>query len=225
MSAGTTSGLFVTGTDTGVGKTHVATALIGALTAAGRRVRARKPVESGCREGPGGLEAADALALHQAAGAWEAATRVCPLRYAHALAPDRAARLAGQRLSLARLRAACLDGASAGDGTITVVEGAGGFLSPLAEDGLNADLAVALGYPVLLVVADRLGCLNHALLTAEAVASRGLRLAAVALNALPGETGPEGMDNLADLARRLAGTAPVVRAGDLEALSRRVLSC
>jgi dethiobiotin synthetase len=188
-------GLFLTGTDTGVGKTYVARLLILALRAQGHRVYARKPVESGCRQPQGPSLPVDGLALREAAGGAEALQTVCPYRLAHALAPNRAARLEGIDLRLRDLVLAC---DAPGDG-IVVVEGSGGFLSPLTDDGLNADLAAVLEIPILLVAADRLGCINHVLLTAEAIASRGLKLASVLLNPLPEQSLPEGIDNLVDL--------------------------
>lgn len=188
-------GLFVGGTDTGVGKTHVACLLIQALRDQRRRIYARKPIESGCRREGDTLMPADAVALREAAGNAEPLPVVCPYPLVHGLAPNRAARLQGQNLQLRDLVLAC----TAPDDGIVVVEGAGGLLSPLTDDGLNADLATALGFPVLVVAADRLGCINHVLLTAEAIQSRGLTLAAVLLNPLPGPARPEGMDNLADL--------------------------
>lgn len=193
-------GVFVTGTDTGVGKTRVAAALAGLLAQRGVSVRPRKPVESGCSWKEGGLFPHDAYALKLAAGALEPLEIVCPYPFQPAIAPDRAARLAGRPLTVDALAEACRCGVAERD--FLLVEGAGGFYSPLAEDGLNADLAVALGLPVLLVAADRLGCINHALLAVEAVRRRGLELAGVLLN----QTTPaaaEAMDNAADLARRL----------------------
>ncbi|WP_018232691.1 dethiobiotin synthase [Thioalkalivibrio thiocyanodenitrificans] len=194
-------GFFITGTDTGVGKTVVACALIRALRAAGRHVSPRKPVESGCEARGEGLFPADGAALRDAAvePLADLAT-VTPYRFRHALSPDRAARLAGETLSVDALHQACVTGL--GQDTTLVVEGAGGFYSPLAEDGLNADLARALGLPVILVAPDRLGVINHVLLSAEAMGSRGLELALVVLNAVD-TPHPEGMDNRTDLARRL----------------------
>jgi dethiobiotin synthetase len=190
--------LFITGTDTGVGKTHLARLLVESLHGRSERIRPRKPVESGCRREGSELLPADGIALWEATGRAEPLEAVCPYRLEHALAPDRAARLERVTLKLSDLVEACH-----GEGdAILIVEGAGGFLSPLTDDGLNADLAVALGLPVLLVAADRLGCINHVLLTAESIAARGLELAAVVLNPLPGQPGPEGMDNLVDLQER-----------------------
>jgi dethiobiotin synthetase len=190
-------GFFITGTDTGVGKTVVACALIRALRAAGRHVSPRKPVESGCEARGEGLFPADGAALRDAAREPLAdLATVTPYRFRHALSPDRAARLADSPLSISALREACLSGHP--PQAELVVEGAGGFYSPLASDGLNADLAQALGLPVILVAPDRLGVINHVLLTAEAVRNRGLELALVVLNACDA-TVPDGMDNQADL--------------------------
>lgn len=194
-------GVFVTGTDTGVGKTGVGTRLVRALTAGGRRVRVRKPVESGCTEEAGVLLPADAQALQAAAGAVEPLAAVCRYRLRAAVSPERAARLEGLEFTIAELAAACLEGVEAGD--FLHVEGAGGLYSPLAADGLNVDLATQLGLPVLLVVGDRLGAINHALLSLEALERRGLRLGALVVNAFAPPTDP-AMDNAVDL-RALTG--------------------
>ncbi|WP_420797706.1 dethiobiotin synthase [Ectothiorhodospira variabilis] len=193
------TGLFITGTDTGVGKTVVGCAILRALRARGVNVIPRKPVESGCREEKGGMWPEDGARLMEAAGGGSL-EQITPWRFAHALAPDRAARLARTRIMLDALESACQP--TPGEAGFRLVEGAGGFLSPLAEDGLNADLAVRLGLPVLLVAPDRLGVLNHILLTAEAIKRRQLHLAGVVLNDCAGP-GPEGMDNRQDLERRL----------------------
>ncbi len=189
------AGLFVTATDTGAGKTAVGSALAGCLALRGCTVRVRKPIESGCMPHP-----RDALTLQQAAGHLEPLTHICPWPLAHPIAPERAAQLAGTHLTLTDLTSACHAHVEAGD--FLLVEGAGGFLSPLAPGVRNAELAVALGLPVLLVVHDRLGCLNHALLTAEAITIRGLQIAAVVLNRCGSAPVPE-MDNASDLTRWL----------------------
>jgi dethiobiotin synthetase len=194
-------GLFITGTDTGVGKTHVGSALVRALSTRGHRLRVRKPVESGCAPAAGGLEPADAIALHEAAGRIEPLDRVCPIRLQAALSPPRAARLEGRALSLSELAASCRRDLEQQD--LLVVEGAGGFYSPIAEDGLNADLAQRLGLPLVVVVADRLGCINHTLLTVEAARRRGLSIAALALSR-PESPTEASMDNFEDLAELLS---------------------
>lgn len=224
----TIPGLFITGTDTGVGKTVAGCVLIHGLRARGCSVLPRKPVESGCQRRGGILWPEDGARLLHAAGRDEL-DRVTPWRFPHALAPDRAARLAGTPLHLGALAAACRPGTP---DDLVLVEGAGGFYSPLAEGALNADLAVALGFPLILVAPDRLGVLNHILLTAEAALRRGLTLAGVVLND-PGQPGPEGMDNAADLQARLQ--VPLLRLGrthpdrpqpppDLDAWLEQVLS-
>lgn len=193
------NGVFVTGTDTGVGKTVIACSLTRALTRAGHAVAVRKPVESGCARRAGRLEPADGMALARAAGNRETLETVTPLRLARALSPERAAYLESMQLTLNDL----IGAARTGNGSdFFVVEGAGGFLSPLASDALNADLALALGLPVLVVAEDRLGSINHTLLTVEAIERRGLRLAGIVLNAREAEAG-SGMANRDDLLSRL----------------------
>lgn len=200
-------GLFITGTDTGVGKTRVGAALAWALHQRGLRVRVRKPAESGCPEGPEGLHPQDALTLRQAAGAIEPPEQVCRYRLRAPLSPERAARLEQVELTVQGLLGACHRGLEQGD--FLLVEGAGGFYSPIAEKALNADLAQALGLPVLVVAADRLGTINHSLMAVETLRRRGLELAGLVLNqpAIAGES--ESMDNAADLAEWLG--CPVLR--------------
>lgn len=218
-------GYFITGTDTGVGKTRVGTALAHALSQRGLDVRVRKPVESGCPEVDGRLLPQDAEALRQAAGAREPLARVCAFRLRAAVSPERAAALEGVALDLAGLREACVDDG----GDLRLVEGAGGFLSPVARGALNADLAAALGLPVVLVAADRLGVINHALLTLEAAARRGLAVAAIVLSRTQGGGDDPALDNAADLARWTrhpvhvlphgAAAGPAAWAGDAAHLS------
>lgn len=193
------NGVFVTGTDTGVGKTVVGAATVAHLTAGGTAIAARKPVESGCADDGEALQPADGAALHRAAGAREPLARVTPWRLRHAISPERAAWLEGVSLKGSDLMEAVGAGAAA---DYRWVEGAGGLLSPLTGDALNADLAVALGLPVIVVAADRLGCINHTLLTVEAARHRGLTVAAVVVNAV--EAGDRGATaNRDDLAARL----------------------
>ena len=190
-------GLFITASDTGVGKTRIACQLLRAAAGRGLSVRARKPVESGCQVEDGRLIAADAAALAEAAGAVEPDLVVTPLRFTEALAPDQAARAAGQGLLLDALEQAARKAVEPGD--FVVVEGAGGFYSPLAEDGLNADLAQRLGLPLVIVVGDRLGAINQALLTLAAAEHEGLEVRALVLN----ESGPgESLPGNAEALRR-----------------------
>lgn len=195
-----TSGIFVTGTDTGVGKTWVGNRLIRRLQARGITVTPRKPVESGWTEEP----LTDTWSLATAAGADP--KDVCHYRLQAALSPPRAAMLEGRTLSVQMLKDAVHYGVQNSESSLLWVEGAGGFYSPLASDGLNADLAVALDLPVLLVAEDRVGCINHILLIQEAVRCRRLKLAGIVLNRF--RDTPPDMDNLADL--RQFTNAPIL---------------
>ncbi len=174
--------LFVTGTDTGVGKTLVSATIAATLAARGRRVGVAKPVETGCRREHGRLVPEDALALAAAAGDPSALDDVCPHRFPDPLAPALAAERSGVTLDVDALalhlerRAARFD--------VLLVEGAGGLLVPLTRAASFADLATRLAAPVLVVIGSRLGAINHALLTLEAVASRGLALAGYVVNRL-----------------------------------------
>ena len=165
----TARGLFVTGTDTGVGKTRVAVALIHTLRAQGLRVAAMKPVSAG--SAPGELNE-DVVALMQAANVEAEVSDVNPYAFADPIAPHIAAQLAGVTIELAIIVAAYARLAAMSD--VVVVEGAGGWRVPLNEHEDMADLAQYLGLPVVLVVGLRLGCLNHASLTAESIALRHL---------------------------------------------------
>ncbi|AWP24464.1 dethiobiotin synthase [Acidiferrobacter sp. SPIII_3] len=198
-------GVFITGSDTGVGKTVVGAALAWRLASEGLVVRPRKPVESGCVAGEGGMSG-DRETYHAAVGGREPLARIGHYRFRAALSPERAAALEGRTVRLDDLIQACREGVGPGD--FLLVEGAGGFYSPLASDGLNADLAAALGLPVLVVSADRLGAIHQALLTTEAVARRGLTLAGVVLNETVPGADPR-MNNGVDVARWL-GRDPVL---------------
>lgn len=200
MSKFINCGLFVTGTDTGVGKTRITAILAHLLNDRGRVVRPRKPVESGCQLGDAGLIPEDAVSLQAAAKSDELLTIICPYRFESALSPERAAALVGKSLTLEEVSAACRQGVTESD--FLLVEGAGGFYSPLASGVLNADLAVALSLPVLLVAADRLGTIGHTLLAVEAIKRRGLTLAGVVLNQVAPVVDPQ-MDNAAELSRWL----------------------
>ena len=167
--------LFVTGTDTGVGKTRIATGLCRAFAASGRRVGAMKPIASGCVRTPEGLRNDDALALLGAMTVRGGYSDVNPYAFEPAIAPHIAAQEADIAIDFAVLDRAYERLAMQSD--VMVVEGAGGWLAPLDAKRSFADLALHWQLDVVLVVGLRLGCLNHALLTAEAVERRGLRLA------------------------------------------------
>ena len=193
--------LFVTGTDTGVGKTYVACQLAAAARAAGQRVGVFKPVASGSEMTPAGLRNEDALALIAASGCVAPYAEVNPYCFAPPVSPHIAAREAGVRIELARLQSAAHRRAL--DTDLLLVEGAGGWLAPIDDGQTMEDLALALRLPVVLVVGLRLGCLNHALLTARAVTASGLALAGWIGNSIdPAFARREA--NLETLARGLA---------------------
>jgi len=166
---------FVTGTDTGCGKTVVSVALARRLVAEGRRVACLKPVASGCERTAEGLRNEDALALMASANAGQGYDEVNPFAYEPAVAPHLAARAAGRPVDFDAI-AALADRCTADE---LVVEGAGGWLVPLEDRAggrTMADLAARLDAGVILVVGMRLGCLNHALLSARQALAGGARL-------------------------------------------------
>jgi len=193
------NGYFITGSDTDVGKTYIACQLVRQLVQQGVEVETRKPVESGCElSANGDLITHDALALQQANGNRETIERIAAYRYRAALAPPRAARLENREILIEQLLDACeVDHPK----SRLIVEGAGGFYSPLAENGLNADLASALQLPVIIVVNDRIGAVNQTLMTIQAVESRQLRVAAIVLNQVEPVSDAQ-MDNAMDLQKQ-----------------------
>jgi dethiobiotin synthetase len=166
---------FVAGTDTGVGKTLASTALLHALGRCHARVVGMKPVAAGAWLTPNGWANEDVVALRAASTIVVPPELDNPVLLTDAMSPHLAAERAGVRIAIGPLVACHRELARRADAV--VVEGAGGFLVPLSPTATGADLAVALGLPVVLVVGLRLGCLNHALLTAEAIRARGLVLA------------------------------------------------
>ncbi len=200
-------GVFITGTNTEVGKTFIGTEIARQLHRRGIDVIPRKPIESGCLRDGDTLIPLDATALMKAANYRGPLSEICPYRFEPPISPVRAAHLANRVLTTEQLVNICLEGSERG---FLLVEGAGGFYSPLAENGLNADLAVALQLPVLLVADDRLGVLSQVLLNAEAIQMRGLTLSGVILNATSESETPY-MDNTADLRERLS--CPVYHTG------------
>jgi dethiobiotin synthetase len=167
--------LYVTGTDTGVGKTVACTALLHALRAQGLRAVGMKPVASGCTRDAEGWRNDDALALQAASEPVPDYDDVNPYALPMATAPQLAARDAGVRIESGLILAAHARLAAQAD--VVVVEGVGGWAAPLADDLEQAALARAFDAPVVLVVGLRLGCLSHARLTARAIAGDGCRLA------------------------------------------------
>lgn len=171
MATAAKRGVFVTGTDTGVGKTLAACALLHAATARGLSACGMKPVAAGREEG----RFADVDALVAAGNVQAPRDLVNPYAFDPPIAPHIAAEQAGLRIELATIEAAFRGLAALAD--CIVVEGAGGFMIPLNARDTSADLAQRLALPVVLVVGMRLGCLNHALLTRRAIAEHGLPFA------------------------------------------------
>lgn len=169
-----TAAVFIAGTDTGVGKTHAACALLHALRAAGYSACGMKPVASGCFETPEGLRNDDALALQAASSTMPPYALINPIALRDPLSPHLAAAHAGVEISLAPLHAAFDQ--LAGAHQKVVIEGVGGWLVPLAPGLLAADIAKQWRLPVILVVGLRLGCLSHALLTARTIEADGCHL-------------------------------------------------
>lgn len=165
------SGIFVTGTDTDAGKTFATCALLHAFRSAGLSAAGMKPVASGCQPGPDGFRNADALALIAASSFAPDYDLVNPVALPDATAPEFAARAVGFELHLPPL----LDAYRilAAQAEIVLVEGVGGWLSPLSASLMQSDLVESLDLPVLLVVGLRLGCINHALLTDAALKAAG----------------------------------------------------
>lgn len=188
-------GLFVTGTDTGVGKTVVAAAVCAALAARGERVAAFKPVVTGIGERPSGDWPADHELLATAAGGGQAPEDVAPYRFVPPVSPHYAAELAGERVDPGRLRAAAAAAAEragagqrVGTGSAAgrpagalVCEGVGGLLVPLSDDYSVRDLATDLGLPLVVVARTGLGTIGHTLLTVEAARAAGLDVRAVVM--------------------------------------------
>jgi dethiobiotin synthetase len=170
---------FVTGTDTGIGKTVVACALLHAFAAQDRRVVGMKPVAAGCDD-DGMFD--DVQKLQAASNVQADMAHINPYRFAPAIAPHIAAELAGVEISFAPIINAFKALQQQAD--VVIVEGAGGIAVPLNKHQDMADLALALDIPVILVVGMRLGCLNHALLSAQAIQHKGLRLAGWVANYL-----------------------------------------
>ena len=178
---GQTAGLFITATDTGVGKTYVTALIARALRNAGRVVGAYKPVCSGAEIGvDGSLSWGDVATLTAAIGGRFDAERVCPLRFRAPLAPNVAAQREGAKIDFQQL----CEGAHWWRGRVEIllVEGVGGLLCPLTARETIADLAAALRYPLLVVARLGLGTINHTLLTVEAARNRGLVVMGILLN-------------------------------------------
>jgi dethiobiotin synthetase len=202
---------FVTGTDTGVGKTLASSAMLSLLAASGLRAVGMKPVAAGLELVDGAWLNEDVERLHAAGNVDVPLALRCPYLLRAPMSPHLAAREEGVRIESPPL--------------LSVVEGVGGFCVPFSDDLDSADLAVALGLPVILVVGLRLGCLNHALLTAEAIRARGLVLAGWIASVIePGILAPEA--NLQTLRGRLGapllGVVPHLAEPDAASAARHL---
>jgi dethiobiotin synthetase len=206
-------GCFVTGTDTGVGKTWVACALVRALRGRGVDTGVMKPVETGV--GPGGPS--DARALREAAGTDAPIETVCPQRFAMPAAPTVAAAAEGREVDLDAVRAAFARLAARHDAL--VVEGAGGLLVPAAKGATMADLAREFGLPLVVVARAALGTINHTRLTLEAAEARSLPVAGVVVSHADGVLSPADAANLEALRQhlgaRLVAEIPPLAPGEL----------
>lgn len=194
-------GIFITGTDTGIGKTFVAVRLIKALKDRGLSVCPMKPAESGCRIRQGELVPADAFKLIKASGVTEPLDMINPYRLKHPLAPAVAAEIEGVRIQKRKILSAYNHLSKKYD--ITIIEGAGGIMVPVYKKYLFLDLAEDLNLPVVIVARPGLGTINHTLLTIEAIRQRGLSVPGVILSyaekcrkGMSEKTNPEVMEKL-----------------------------
>lgn len=201
------AGLFITGTDTGVGKTVVAGAMAAYLRAAGRSVGVMKPAETGCRTGRDGLVPVDAGLLMRASGTDDVLGAVCPYRFAEPLAPAVAASRAGRRIDT-RLIVKIFRAIAAGH-DLTLVEGAGGLMVPLSGKYLFLDLAAELGLPLVIVGRAGLGTINHTLLTVAAARERGLEVSGIILNHVQGGLSGPAVDTNPMTIKELSGVGRV----------------
>lgn len=196
-------GLFVTGIDTDCGKTEISLGLMAAWQTRGKSVLGMKPVASGCTMGPDGARNADAVRL-QAQGSSQAPYGLInPYAFVPPIAPHIAAGWSGVEIELATIARAYQSLAE--EAELVVVEGVGGWRVPLGSSLSVSDIPRALGLPVILVVGLRLGCINHALLSAESILAHGCHLAGWAANCI--DSGMEAGDqNLATLAALIGST-------------------
>jgi dethiobiotin synthetase len=230
VAGGRKAGIFVTGTDTGVGKTLVSRALIGAFRKSGLKVGAMKPIETGVGEnGP-----LDAIALRDAAGSTDPLATICPQQFALPAAPNAAANAEDREVDLTAIDAAYKTLAKGRD--LMVVEGAGGLLVPIHDDWTMAELARRLDLPLLVVARASLGTINHTALTLEVAASKALPVLGVIISHAEGPISAADASNLLALknflGNRLIGEipplgpaeAPPPDAIDIDALTQRLLS-
>ncbi|WP_111495709.1 dethiobiotin synthase [Marinobacter bohaiensis] len=214
---------FVTGTDTGVGKTLVSATLLHAAAQAGLRTLAMKPIASGCETTPDGLRNEDALALQAAMTESLPYDQVNPIALEPAIAPHIAAQQAGRQLTAQRLVGLCR-GLQMRPADLMLIEGAGGWRVPLNDRETYARVPQELGVPVILVVPLQLGCINHALLSVEAIHRDGLKVAGWVANRIspePMSMEPENLDYLkSHMPAPLLGELPWQEEPDARALAK-----
>ena len=194
---------FITGTDTGVGKTHVACKLIADYVAQGYKVVGMKPVAAGCELVNGEWVNEDVLKLEAASNVQAPRELINPYSFKEAIAPHIAAKNAGVEIEIEKIVQAYHQLTSMAD--VVVVEGAGGFLVPLNDSQNMADLAAVLNIPIILVVGMKLGCINHSLLTVEAIKSRSFNLHGWVANQLD-KNMPAFAENEATLVQKIKAT-------------------
>jgi dethiobiotin synthetase len=193
-------GIFITGTDTGVGKTFFACGLAALLKKSGYKVGVMKPVETGCDQANGKLVPQDAAALKEASGCELPLEQICPYRFREPLAPSVAAERDGARIDIDYLMSGYGEISETHD--ITIVEGAGGLLVPLLPSYTYADFAKVLKLPIIVVAENKLGMVNHLLLTLEHASCKGLSVLGYVLNqieshpSLAAETNREALVSL-----------------------------
>jgi dethiobiotin synthetase len=206
--------IFVTGTDTNVGKTRISVALIKLLQQEGKRVAAMKPIASGCDLTIEGLRNDDALQLRQQADVDLPYEQINPYAFAPAIAPHIAAEQVGTSIDLTVIKQNF--DLILGQSDAVVVEGAGGWLVPLNSTQTIADLAIQLNLPVIVVVDIKLGCINHALLTIKAIELSGLKLQGWVANNYG--KNPQSIEIVETLTQRILapclGNVPVLKATD-----------
>jgi len=203
------NGIFITGTDTGIGKTWFTLACIDALQQAAIKTVAMKPVASGAEPIDGQLRNEDALLIQQRLNDPVDYSLINPYCFAEPVSPHIAAARAGVAIDLQHIQqvyARLTLGAE-----FVIVEGVGGWLAPLSDESNVADLADVLGLPVVMVVGMRLGCLNHARLTARAIEQSGLKLAGWVANCIEPEL--LALETQIDYLTKALGTAPLARTG------------
>ncbi len=193
---------FVIGTDTNAGKTYVASQLIQHFVATGFKTIGMKPIASGCELAENGeLINEDVQKLNSASNICASSNLINPYRFAPAIAPHIAAEKVGITMRIDKIQQAYAQLTELAD--VVIVEGAGGFYVPINNTQTLADIAVALNIPIILVVGMKLGCINHALLTVEAIQARGLTLAGWVANQIAPEMAMFE-ENLASLKQRIS---------------------